>query len=160
MLPEQAGGGFFVDLGSHMLDFLDYVLGPIRAVQGTAINRGGYYPAEDNVAASFEFESGVLGVGQWSFTSFADVDETEIIGTAGKISYSTFDTRPVTLTTAQGVEHFEIQNPTHIQQPLIQCIVDELNGTGKCPSTGETGARTARVMETILASYYSNILQS
>src|SRR5260221_9987831 len=51
--PEQAGGGFFVDLGSHMLDFLDFALGPVRAVQGTAINRGGSYAAEDNVAASF-----------------------------------------------------------------------------------------------------------
>jgi hypothetical protein len=29
-------------------------------------------------------------------------------------------------------------------QPLIQTIVDELNGNGKCPSTGESGARTAQ----------------
>jgi predicted dehydrogenase len=155
VLPEQAGGGLFVDLGSHMLDFLDYALGPIRAVQGTAINRGGYYPAEDNVAAHFEFESGILGVGQWSFTSFQDVDETEIIGTAGKISYSTFDTEPITLTTQQGVERFGIENPPHIQQPLIQSIVDELNGTGHCPSTGDSAARTTHVMDCILAAYYS-----
>jgi 1,5-anhydro-D-fructose reductase (1,5-anhydro-D-mannitol-forming) len=28
--PEIAGGGHFVDLASHTLDFLDYVLGPIQ----------------------------------------------------------------------------------------------------------------------------------
>ena len=36
---------------------------------------------------------------------------------------------------------------------MIQTIVDELNGTGKCPSTGESGARTAQVMDAILAEF-------
>ena len=46
-----------------------------------------------------------------------------------------------------------IGDPEHVHQPLIQTIVDELNGNGKCPSTGESGARTARVMDAILAEF-------
>ena len=33
---------------------------------------------------------------------------------------------------------------------MIQSIVDELNGRGRCPSTGDSAARTARVMDQIL----------
>jgi len=44
-------------------------------------------------------------------------------------------------------------DPEHVHQPLIQTIVDELNGSGKCPSIGESAARTAHVMEKILAEF-------
>ncbi|MEP7287388.1 MAG: Gfo/Idh/MocA family oxidoreductase [Chloroflexota bacterium] len=154
VIPEQSGGGIFVDMGSHMLDFLDYVLGPYRTVSGIAANRGGSYPAEDSVSACFEFESGYQGVGQWCFTSFQDFDLTEIVGTHGKLAFSTFDAAPFTLTTAQGVQQFDIPNPPHVQQPLIQSIVDQLNGQGGCPSTGDSAARTASVTDQILAAYY------
>jgi predicted dehydrogenase len=153
VLPALAGGGIFVDMGSHMLDFMDYVLGPIETVQGIASNQGGHYPAEDNVSASFIFESGVQGIGNWCFTSFQEVDQMEIVGTQGKVTFSAFDEMPILLTTAEGTQAFEIPNPPHVQQPLIQTIVDELNGVGMCPSTGESGARTALVVDQILAAY-------
>jgi hypothetical protein len=38
-------------------------------------------------------------------------------------------------------------NPPHVHQPLIQSIVDELNGIGACTSTGQTAARTAWVTD-------------
>jgi hypothetical protein len=42
--------------------------------------------------------------------------------------------------------------PLHIQQPLIQTVVDELNDEPvKCPSTGTSGARTNWVLEEISA---------
>ena len=37
--------------------------------------------------------------------------------------------------------------PKHIQEPLIQTVVDDLLGRGACPSTGKTAARTNLVME-------------
>ena len=44
--------------------------------------------------------------------------------------------------------------PPHVHQPLIQTIVDELRGQGTCESTGESGARSAWVMDRCLESYY------
>ena len=152
--PEVGGGGKFVDMGCHTLDFLDYVLGPIRSVAGFAGNLGGRYPAEDIVTGTFEFESGVQAVGIWSFTAFEMFDKTEIMGTIGKISFSSFDTKPVVLRTKDEVMKFPIDNPPHVHQPLTQTIVDELNGTGRCPSTGESGSRTNWVMDQLLARYY------
>jgi predicted dehydrogenase len=154
--PEIGGGGKFVDMGCHTLDFLDYVLGPIRSVAGFAGNLGGHYPAEDVVTGAFEFESGVQAVGIWSFTTFEALDRTKIVGTVGQISFSSFDTEPVLLTTSAGVTEFAIDNPPHVHQPLTQTIVDELNGVGRCPSTGESGARTNWVMGQLLARYNPN----
>jgi predicted dehydrogenase len=153
VLPEIAGAGIFLDLASHTLDILDYLLSPIRAAQGIAGNQGGLYRAEDIVSGAWLHESGVQGVGTWCFTAFRNVDQNEIIGSAGKLTFSTFDTEPVLLTTAEGVTEFPLDNPPHVQQPLIQTIVDDLNGVGACPSTGESAARTSWVMDQMLWAY-------
>lgn len=153
--PELAGGGHFVDLAVHTLDFLDYALGPIKSAKGFAINQAGYYPAEDHVAGTFVFESGALGSGIWCFSSARHIDQTTIAGTKGALAFSTFDTDPLILTVGDQVEQFPIDNPEHIQQPLIQSIVDELNGEGQCPSTGISAARTTWVTDQLLADYYN-----
>lgn len=152
--PEIAGAGLFFDLGSHMLDILDYLLGPIRSAGGSASNTAGLYPAEDVVSGQFLFESGVHGTGLWCFNAYTSLDYAEIIGTRGKIAYATFDTEPILLTTADGTRSIPITQPEHVQQPLIQSIVDELNGGPPCPSTGESGARTSHVMDQLVANYY------
>jgi predicted dehydrogenase len=153
--PAIAGGGPFVDMACHTLDFLDYTLGPIRAACGLATNQAKLYPAEDTVAAAFEFESGVEGNGLWWFTSPIAVDCTKILGTRGSVTFASFDEAPVLLQLDRETTEFAIPHPPHVQQPLIQTVVDQLNGVGQCPSTGETAARTTRVMDQILASYYA-----
>lgn len=153
VIPEIAGGGLFVDLASHTLDLLDYFLGPIRRVQGIAVNQIGLYPAEDHVVTAIEFESGVPGTGVWCFTADRDADETTITGTRGRITFATFAEAPVRVFTSSGCEEFVIPRPEHVQQPLIQTIVDELNGEGVCPATAEAGLRTAVVLDRALWEY-------
>lgn len=151
--PEIAGAGLFLDLGSHMLDILDYLLGPISCVQGFAANQARLYDAEDIVCGSFTFESGGQGTGTWMFSGFENLDWTEIEGTKGRIGYVCFDASPIALTTSAGTEEIPVTQPDHVHQPLIQTIVDELNGRGHCPSTGVSGARTSWVMDEMLANY-------
>jgi predicted dehydrogenase len=129
------------------------MLGPITTVQGHATNQTEQYPAEDNVTASFVFESGVTGVGLWHFSSTDFYDQTLIIGSEGHIAFSSFDTEPLLLVNVDGEQFIEIDNPPHVHQPLIQTIVDELNGTDKCPSTGISGARTTWVTDQLLQTY-------
>jgi predicted dehydrogenase len=148
--PAIAGGGLFVDLASHMLDLLDDALGPVRAARGFATSQARQYPAEDIVTGALLFESGVHAVGTWCFTGHARRDETEIVGTAGTITYATFGRSPVVLTTAAGREEFAFEDPPHVQQPLIQSVVDHLNGVGTCPSTAESAARTSWVLDQLL----------
>jgi len=149
---EVAGAGYFYDLASHQLDVLDHIFGPILSAKGIASNQAGLYATEDIVAAHFVFKSGVMGNGVWCFTAAesASSDRIEIVGSKGRISLATFGREPVRLETAAGVDEFNLPPPTHIQQPLIQTVVDELLGKGKCPSTGITAARTNWVMEEVL----------
>jgi len=53
------------------------------------------------------------------------------------------------------METFHFKRPKHIQEALIQTVVDELLNRGQCPSTGITASRTTRVMDEILTDYYS-----
>ena len=156
VLPEISGGGYFFDLGSHQLDLLDYLFGPIAAVQGRATNQAGLYPAEDAVCAHWTFASGVLGTGVWCFTAAPSQQREiiEIIGSRGGIRCSAFALdEPVRLETDSGVQELHFEPPEHVQQPLLQTVVDELLGCGTCPSTGRTAARTSRVMDQIVAGY-------
>ena len=148
--PEISGGGYFVDLACHTLDILQYYFGHIIFAQGNAADQGGLYPAEDMVIGNFIFSSGVQGTGTWCFSAYDNLDRTEVVGNKGKITFATFGNDPVVLETKSGRQVFDLPNPVHIQQPLIQTIVDELLGKGKCPSTGETAARTNWAMDRIL----------
>lgn len=154
--PAVSGGGLFVDLASHQLDLLDYFLGPIADVSGTASHQAGLYEAEDVVAANFGWASGARGAGLWSFSASGDVDRTELVGTRGRILYATFGDAPVILETERGIEALELPFPAHVQQPLIQTIVDELlTRQPSCPSTAESGARTTRIIDILLAGHYT-----
>jgi predicted dehydrogenase len=151
--PEMAGGGYFYDLASHQLDFLDFLLGPIKKASGFSENQAGMYPAEDIVTASFQFENGAMGSGSWCFTTgkVSTKDLTTLVGSKGQISYPTFGESFVLLETDErGQERFDFEMPKHIQHFLIQSVVEELLGKGKCPSSGTSGARTNRVLESIV----------
>jgi predicted dehydrogenase len=151
--PQISGGGHFVDLGSHILDLLDWLLGPVTHAAGVATNRGGRYPAEDLVTGVFSFGSGVEGVGVWNYDSFQYQDEIEIIGTAGALRFSCFAADPLRLRTVAGVEQIEAPYPETVQLPLIQTVVDALTGQGESPSSGQSAVRTARVIDGLLSDY-------
>ena len=152
--PALAGGGYFIDLAPHTLDFMDYLFGPIIDVQGYADNKAGLYSAEDNVAAVFRTKQHLLGTGIWSFSTDNEADEVRINGTKGYLSFASFADEPVRLRTDEREEDFIIENPQHVQQPLIQLVVDELLGRGTCPSTGQSALRTTRITDELLKDYY------
>jgi len=152
--PEIAGGGLFLDLASHTLDILDYLLGPIKEAKGIASNQNSVYKAEDIVTGTYLFESGIHGTGTWCFSAFEHIDKNEIIGSKGKLTFATFGDGPITLQTADGQEQWIIENPRHIQKYLIQEIVDELTGKGASSSIGKTAARTNWVMDQLIVNYY------
>ena len=149
---DIAGEGYFYDLAPHTLDILDFLLGEITDAKGFSANLGQFYEVKDTISAILKFESGIIGSGRWCFVTSAqtDVDSIIITGTKGEIRFSTFAFSPILLLSDTASESFDIPSPEHIQQPLIQTIVDELRGVGKCPSTGVSGARTSRVMDLIL----------
>ncbi|PWJ58927.1 putative dehydrogenase [Dyadobacter jejuensis] len=151
--PEISGGGHFHDLASHQFDLLEYILGPIKSAQGISRNQAGLYKADDITMANFEFESGALGKGSWCYTvdKAQREDAATIIGSKGRIDFSFFEKFDIRLETASGSQTFTIPYPEHVQQPLIDLIVKDLRGEGKCPSTGASGMRANMILDWITA---------
>lgn len=158
--PEISGGGLLFDLASHTLDFLDFIFGPIEKVRANALNQNNLYKSEDLVVANWVHESGVAGTGSWCFTTSEknNLDEVEIIGNQGRIIFSTFKSVPVILENQTGHHEFAFERPKHVQSFLMEKIVASLRGEGESPSTGVTGARTNRVMDEMVQSYYQKNL--
>ena len=67
VIPEDAGGGYFHDVGCHALDILFYIFGDPLEVQGTVSNLGGLYEPEDTLSASIRLPGELLLTGNWSF---------------------------------------------------------------------------------------------
>lgn len=160
--PARSGGGIFFEAVGHTLDILDFILGPIEGARAFADNQAGAYPPEDIVTAAYRFASGVYGSGAWCFSADYDDEHNEIIGSKGRITFSTFPPlsppagrppEPIRLFRGDKVEEIPVVDPPYVHQPLIQTIVDEMNGQGQCPSNAETAARTARVIEDCLAEF-------
>jgi 1,5-anhydro-D-fructose reductase (1,5-anhydro-D-mannitol-forming) len=150
----EAGGGLFLDVGSHLLDFLDFSFGPLDEIHGRAARIVTTAKVEDVVAMTFRTTEGVPGSASWNFSSHAKDDTLEFRGTAGRLSFTFFDTDALRLETARGVEHFDVPTPPHVAQPLIQTVVDDLLGRGSCPSTGESARRTQAAMDLVLTGFY------
>ena len=148
---KRSGGGLFVDMAVHTLDFWDFLFGPIASVRAHAGNRAGAYDPEDTIVASWRFASGVHGSGAWCYAADTDDEGNEIVGSSGRIRFRTTAPTPIeVLRGADVVETLAVADQPHVHQPLIQSIVDELNGAGSCPSTGESAARTTAIVDAIL----------
>jgi predicted dehydrogenase len=151
--PAVAGAGLFYDLASHCLDLVDFLLGPIEEAVGVAVNTGGAYAAEDVTCGSFRFAHGALGTGTWNFNADRSEDWMVFTGPRGELRTPVFTDGDVVITRGAQQEVLPLRNPPHVHQPLIQTIVDELRGRGRCESTGESGARASWVMDRLLDSY-------
>lgn len=156
VFPEIAGAGYFFDLASHQFDYLDYIFGPVKEVKGNAANLTGLYPAEDTVSCTWKHNSGVIGTGSWCFVVDKNSvqDYIQIIGEKGEICLPCFSHGKLTLKRAAEIKEMKFENPRHISQHLVQQVVDQLRGVGKCVSTGESAARTSWVLDEVVKGYY------
>jgi len=159
VIPGISGAGHFFDLGSHQLDFLDFLFGPVQKVSSLAVNQAKNYSAEDFVSASFLFGENIVGTGLWSFSACREGnrDKFEIIGEKGIIKTSTFTYEPIVLENSRGRQEFVNERPENIQFYLIEQIVRALSGNGEVVSTGTTAARTSRVMDEVVKDYYKKV---
>lgn len=150
--PDIAGGGYFYDLAPHQLDLLQDLFGCILEAEGYTSNRGGLYAAEDTVSACFKFENGLPGSGSWCFVAHesAKEDRIELIGDKGSLSFSVFTYDPIVLHNEKGVQKFTPENPDYVQLPLIQSVVEHLQGKAICTCDGISATPTNWVMDKIL----------
>ncbi|MBR6339284.1 MAG: Gfo/Idh/MocA family oxidoreductase [Alloprevotella sp.] len=150
--PDIAGGGYFYDLAPHQIDLLQELFGPIIEAEGYKANRGGLYPTEDSVSASFRFADGLPGSGSWCFTAHetAREDAIDIIGDQGKLRFSVFTYDPIQLFNAKGRQLYKPANPQYVQLPLIRNIVEHLQDRAVCTADNISATPVNWVMDRIL----------
>ncbi len=153
-----SGGGLFLDLGSHLLDLLDFLLGPLDHVAGVATRHGdGRTEVEDAVAMSFTQPGGIAGTARWNFAGAERADLLTIEGTNATLRMSCFGNEPLELIRRDGaVETIERPHGPHVQEHLMTDVIAHLLGEGACPSTGDSALRTNAAMDAVLAGYYGD----
>ena len=144
-----SGGGLFHDLAPHQLDLMYYFFGEVQEVNGISFNQEKAYTADDIVGGNILFKNGVLFSGIWSFNvgPESERDHCEIIGSEGKISFSVFGPQEILITKNGAPEIIAFTRPEHVQQPMIEKVVEYFLGEGPNPCSAEDGAEVMRLME-------------
>jgi predicted dehydrogenase len=149
--PRTAGGGLFHDLAPHQLGLMYYFFGEPDKVSGISLNQGGLYNADDMVIGNILFKNGVLFNGIWCFTVSREdeKDKCEIVGEKGTISFTFFNQREITLTINGKAETFSFDILRHVQQPMIEKVVEYFLDRGPNPCSGEEGAKVMDMIDQI-----------
>ena len=149
--PEISGGGYFHDLAPHQLDLLYYFFKAPVYVEGISVNQAHAYNADDAVACTMLFENGALMNGLWSFSVPAteEKDICEITGTEGSLLFSVFDMQKITVRKNGKEEIIPFEPLPHVQQPMIEKIVEYFSGKGTNPCSGDDGYTVMWMMDKI-----------
>lgn len=147
--PEISGGGLFHDLAPHQLDLMYWFFGEVEKASGYSINQAKLYNADDLVAGNILFKSGVLFNGIWSFNVARgeEKDLCEIYGSEGKLSFPIFEHKKIELFKNGEKDIIPFVPLEHVQQPLIQKVVNYFLDKAPNPSSGEEAAVVMKLMD-------------
>lgn len=147
--PALAGGGLFHDLAPHQLDLMYHFFGAVDKARGFANNQAALYAADDMVSGNILFKSGVQFSGIWCF-NVAEQDEEdscEIVGDKGKIVFSFFKHEPVNVIIEGGKQAFTFDALQHVQQPMIEQVVNYFRGETTNPCSGHDGVEVMKLID-------------
>lgn len=149
--PAISGGGIFHDLAPHQLDILYYFFGEVSRATGIATNQAGKYAGADHVSGSILFKNGIVCTGCWCFNvrEQDEVDLCTITGTGGTLSFSFFSDQVFTIHAGEREETSRFIPPVHVQQPLIEKVVQYFRGEAPNPCSGEDGVAVMEMIDAI-----------
>ena len=135
--PAVGGGGGFVDICSHRIDLLVWLLGPVAAAHGVATRFDRDLEVEQIAAAVMRMESGALCSVIGDFHSARDVDRFFIGGERGRVTADPLDGHALTLETVNGTEELRFSRLAaphlglvrHIEAVLLDGAVNQIPGT-------------------------------
>jgi len=147
--PAIAGGGLFHDLAPHQLDLMLHYFSKIKTASGISANQGRIYAADDIVSGYIQFDAGIIFQGLWCFTVGAaeERDLCEIIGSKGKISFSVFGDYTITITRNGNTETINFDKLEHVQQPMINKVVEYFLDESSNPCSAEDGVEVMRILD-------------
>ena len=144
-----AGGGLFYDLAPHQLDLMYHFFGEADKINGIALNQQQLYNADDIVTGNIVFKNGILFNGLWCFNvdENEERDNCEIIGSKGKIQFSIFGDPKISMTVEGKKENFLFDTLQHVQQPMIEKVVNHFLDNAPNPCSAEEGAKVMEMID-------------
>ena len=138
-----------MDIGSHALDLIDFLLKPLDRVRASASGPAGQ--VETKVEMHFRAGAGIDGTATWNFEASESEDLLIISGSEGSVRVpSAMNGRD--LVWPDGVESYDPPDP--VQLPLVTKVVDAILDGSDCPSTATSSTRTSRAIDAALGHYY------
>ena len=147
--PAIGGGGTFVDVQSHTLDWLSYVFGAPTTVVGHKMNRSNAQAAEDLVTFVADF-GGVSATGLCCYAAAHDEEEMIIHGATGTARMGFFRASPITIDGTDTV--IDLLDPPHVHQPFVERVVAHFLDDAPNPCS----AAAARVSTEMVDQIFGN----
>ncbi len=118
-----SGGGNFLDMGLHVIDFLLDVFGSIKNYQSLKTNNKKMYNVEESLVINLIFSNSVIGQGSWYSTINERRDVMNIYGSKGSIQFSFNFNDKILIKKGKKIitKKIKMSNPAH--GPLIRKVV-------------------------------------
>lgn len=152
--PLLSGGGLFVDLGSHVLDLLDFWFGALDLKSCAAGNSSGRGEVADYAQACLTAPGQPLIELDFNFSNTSEHhDCLRILGEKGSLSFAVFNLEPLKCEFApMPLEPEDNFFSEHVQQGLLENVMECLRGKAQPLATPQAALRTWKLMEMILKS--------
>jgi predicted dehydrogenase len=146
-VSAAAGGGALMDVGSHRLDIICYLLGEPQCVCGMADRLVMEYEVPDTETLLCRMQSGahVECACNWNLPN--GTDEMEIHGTEGALIATPFDGDVLRVRTKSGDEEIATMKAENVHLPLIASFAGRV-GSGQPPEfDGTDGMQATRIID-------------
>lgn len=148
-----SGGGALMDVGSHRLDVICYLLGEPTEVYGFADRLAMRYEVPDTETVLARFADGAHVVACLNWNMPTGRDDLEVHGTEGSLVASPFDGDELRLIAGGKEERFYVPHAANVHFPLIDDFVRRTLAGQPPEFSGEDGLKTTQIIN---AAYESS----
>ncbi|MFH5186493.1 Gfo/Idh/MocA family protein [Paenibacillus sp. TAB 01] len=145
--PDISGGGPLMDVGSHVIDLLCFILGRPQLVTAMTGNILQDLAVEDTASVLIRYASGCQASVHASFSTAAG-NQIEIFGTAGKLTMASVEGPILEWTDSAGeLRRFELPKHENMNVPMAEHFIEALQGDSIYLCPGEEGIQSSRIIE-------------
>lgn len=154
--PVLSGGGKFYDIAPHTVDIFQFLFGDINEVHGSAENCGTGCPLENFVIMDVITAQDIQGHLRFCCTAKEKSDRMTVTGTAGKMEFSVHGKQDIQVWDRNGILHYStvVKDPVTVELPMVQTVVEDLLGLGRCLSHARDVLITYDVIDQVLDDFY------
>lgn len=142
----QGGGGVLMDIGSHRIDLLHFLLGPVRWLRGEAATQALPIPVDDAVHALLGFDSGAVATLSVQWNVPVRRDRLELLGTRGRLTVPDLGGGRLEVETADGLDVIELAPPAWPHDGLVANVNAHLLRGEPLLCSGADALETNRIM--------------